>query len=318
VGARINASVGKYASNSTEDYEDFGAAVTGRWDIVTSTYVDGGLSVVKSHEERASRDNVGGVEPTEFVVLTGQAGFTRALGRVSLYVDTELKDYQFSDGRTASGVIDNSSRDRKEYSLTTRVAYELVPQYDIFVQGTLDQRRYDDTVTSNRDSDGWDASVGLDIDVSGKVKGDVSVGYVNRSYDAVGAADTGSLKVDSNILWNPTEITSVTGGVFASVQETTVANSSGYLSRGGSVGVDHELMTNVLLNTELSYQNDAFEGSGIDQIDDDILGASFGVNYLWNRNFNLGVSYGYTDRDSNTANGSYTDNRILTNVSFTY
>ena len=107
--------------------------------------------------------------------------------------------------------------------------------------------------------------------------------------------------------WFATPLTTVTVSGDSRVEETTVGAASGYDRNSLSVNVDHELLRNVILSGGVSYTNNDFNDN---PRNDDTTGATVGVKYLINRNFDLGLNYTYTNRDSNTAGFDYTRNVV--------
>ena len=77
------------------------------------------------------------------------------------------------------------------------------------------------------------------------------------------------------------------------------------------LGVEHELLRNVILAANVGYTRDDF--SGINRTDDTIS-AGGGVNYLLNRNFSIGAGYNFTTRSSDDKNEEFDRNLIRIGV----
>lgn len=305
---------GIYDENDDENYSDFNVSLDGRLDVLRETYILLGVKHSKQHQERGSVDNnAGSTEPTEYTITGGNIGVQRQVRRISFDLNNTFDVYDFDDDVTSAGAnIDNDDRDRDEFASNLRVSYEITPGYNAFVDGTYVNNKYDQTASAGRDSEGYDVAVGAAVDLGGKTKGEVFVGYLTREYDdSTTFADIDGVAFGAELLWNPTAITSVELGINRSVEETTVSGASGYLSTGYSAEVQHELLRNVLVGANVSYTTNEYEGaaSGSER-EDDLTAAGFDVKYLFNKNLSLDAGYGYSDRDSNLSGQDYDDNKF--------
>src|SRR6202007_1699831 len=106
--------------------------------------------------------------------------------------------------------------------------------------------------------------VGATIDLTGVTYIEVFGGYLNQYYQAPLSSIHG-IDAGAKIVWNVTELTSVKLNAGRSPQDennTSLSsagvsvNSPGYLRSLVILSVDHELLRNVLLHAEASYEND--------------------------------------------------------------
>jgi hypothetical protein len=74
------------------------------------------------------------------------------------------------------------------------------------------------------------------------------------------------------------------------------------------VNADHELLRNLLLNINASYENDSFQG--IVRTDNVFTGGG-GLRYLVNRNLFFGGSFSYQRRASTASGASYSQSILL-------
>lgn len=309
----IGADVGMYGDNDDEDFEDYHAIFRGRYDVQEKTFIFANLSYENLHEERgAPNANGNSSEPTEYDVLTAGLGFTRQLRRISLTVDGSIRELDFDDvNAIGGGIIDNDFRDRSEVNGNVRVGYEFKPNYEAFVKLGYNTRSYDQAVSSGRDSDGYDVSVGTAVDISGKTRGEVYVGYMEQSYDNSNVfKDIDGVKYGGDLLWNASALTSLRASISRSIEETVLGNASGYILTGYKVSVEHELRRNILLGANIGLTNQEYDGGTLNR-DDDILQGGLEGKYLINNRFSVGASYEYTDRDSNIIGADYKKNVFM-------
>ena len=255
-----------YADNSDEDRLDWNVGGNGRVDITRDTNISGGLSYAQLHEDRGAPNAPGlAAEPTEYALFQANAALAHRFNRVTTRVGVGYADYDYDDAPLiGGGVLDQDFRDREEFEQFLRLGYDVSPDTNLYIQGTLNQREYDQkppVVALNRDSDGWAVVGGADFRLSNLAQGDVYV----------------------------------------------AAGASGFLDQSVGLGIDHELMRNVIIGARASYANQDYEGIARS---DDVIRAGLGVDYLLNRNFSVGLGYDYTDRDSNVLGLDYTRNEI--------
>lgn len=312
LNAYANGEFVKYKDENSEDQDNYGVGADARFDILRETFITAGITYDELSEERGSPSAAANsVEPTEYSQTTGTIGFYRGLRKVSLSLDATATQLDYDDGSTSAGAnIDNDDRDRDQYRTNARIGYEFLPDYEAFISGSLDKREYDDT-SVNRDSDGYEITVGTAVNISGKARGEVFVGYMEQDYDSNTLNDIDGAAFGASLLWNPTQITSLNFGVIRSIEETAIANSSGYIATNYSADLEHELLRNVLLGTNISFSNNDYESTTANPREDNILSAGAEVRYLINRNTSAKIDYEYQDRDSNAANQDYTKNIVM-------
>lgn len=323
---RAGASVGTYASNSSENYGDYFAATQGRYDISGSLAALAGAKYEHLHEERDSPDSPGdAAHPVEFDAYTANLGLAQHGLRIGYIASFDFRREDYSNvAALGGGTIDESVRNVNVYSPSLRVSYEFAPRYQAFARVSGNFRDYDNSTGGSatapvRDSSGYRVNVGTTIDLTGITYAEVYAGYLAQNYRSSALGSISGADFGARVVWNVTELTSVSlNGQRTVEDENTIAlsslglsaNSPGYLRSTASLAVDHELLRNVLLHGEVDFENDDYQG--IDRSDDRFdIGA--GVRYLFTRNLYLGASYTYTNRDSSgsAATGEFSRNLVL-------
>lgn len=301
-----------YADNSDEDRLDWNVGGNGRVDITRDTNISGGLSYAQLHEDRGAPNAPGlAAEPTEYTLFQTNAALAHRFNRVTTRVGVGYADYDYDDAPLiGGGVLDQDFRDREEFEQFLRLGYDVSPDTNLYIQGTLNQREYDQkppVVALNRDSDGWAVVGGSEFRLSNLAQGQVYVGYQEQSYDDPTLSDISGLAFGAGVDWFVTPLTTIRIDAASTVEETVAAGASGFLDQSVGLGIDHELMRNVIIGARASYANQDYEGIARS---DDVIRAGFGVDYLINRNFSAGLDYGFTNRDSNVPGLDYTRNEV--------
>lgn len=317
VSGSVNGDYARYDDFSREEYEDYGFDLGGRVDVRRDSAFSADIGYDSLHEDRGAVVTTAGKEPVEYDVLSAKAGYEQRFNRVKVEGWYDTSQLDFDDvSTTIPSLINNDDRDRDEDTYTAQLSYEIQPRYDAYLRYQYNEIDYDDSVDDlglDRSSDGYRAVVGISIDLTGLLVGDFYAGYQEQEYDDAALSNIDDYTAGAELRWNPTSLTTVTGFVDRTIEETTIAFSSGYLSTNFGLRVDHELRRNVLLNANMGYSMNEYEGSavGVKERDDDIYSYGVGVKYIFNRNLYLDASYMFSERDSNILAGDYDVDTVL-------
>lgn len=312
-----------FTDNSSEDYQDYSTGISGRYDIAgdatrQDTFVRGGFTFRRAHEERGSPDDLFGDEPTLYRVWSPTLGVFNRWNRVAVSVDGTVNRIDFDDIKRPRGLVgpvfgslNNDDRDRYEYIVAAQTSYQIQPEYDAYVRFTYNNRDYDnrfDDFGFERSSDGFEIVGGVKLDLTGLLFADVFAGYRTQDYDDSRLKTIDGPTFGLGVTWNATQLTTARLNVLRTVEETTLTGSSGYFATSLQGTVDHELLRNLILSANAGYQQNDYEGISRE---DDIFRAGVSGRYLLNRNFYLSLGYRYEMRDSNVAGQDYDRNTVL-------
>jgi hypothetical protein len=168
----------------------------------------------------------------------------------------------------------------------------------LFVEGRYFDSNYDTSVDrngNNRDNDGYDLVAGAEIDLSGVTFGEVFAGYRSIDYaDNVFETQDG-FTYGATLDWNLTGLTTISFGAAQRLLGTTVDGASGIESTELEIGVDHELLRNLILS--LAYQYDDQDFLNIDRTDD-FKRVILSAEYFLSRRWVIDGGYIYQDRES--------------------
>lgn len=305
------AEFGLHAHNQNEDYTDYFAETEGRLDVTRDINLGLGGGYARIHEERGDPDATAGRNPTEIDRYRAFAAYDQNFGLFGARVEGNFLRLDYMDDDISGpGEINNDDRDRNIFEGSLRASYEVLPpDYEAFIQFGGNRRKYDETPDDTgfeRDSYGWDARTGIALDLGGLVFGEGYIGYFDQIFDEDDSLDdVDGLTYGLTFDWNVTPLTTVNIFGDRTVRETTqneredgrLSSASAALRSSVGVGVDHELLRNLILGSDFVYFNDDFEG--IDR-EDDNLEFGLGARYFVNRNLYLNADYGLRRRLSNT------------------
>jgi hypothetical protein len=220
---------------------------------------------------------------------------------------TRYEDSKLTDGTTAS----NEDRDFSSFGLELRGSYEWMPGIKPFVSVTTDKRIYDLTVDAGgvrRDSKGLTPRIGTSFELSRQLTGEVSVGYLTRTYEDPQLQELNAIIADASLIWAATALTKATFSARSSVSESIETDVSGVLSRDFGVQVDHAFRDWLIGTLKFGYGLDDYVGSS--RVDQRFSGAA-AVTYKMNRNAQLKGEIRREQRNSNVPDEDYVANIFL-------
>ena len=297
--------------------------MTARYDVTRDTALDL-LGRLQLDTQRPGAPAIAPGQPTVFVinrpVILGvgtQAGATQKFGRLALslrgtYDRVWFENAQFSNGTT----LDLASTSYNGYGGLARASYELTPDLKPFVEGTLDTRIHDKPTDFNgfeRDSDGYMVRGGASVAVSELVKGEISGGYGERHYRDPRLPVLRGPVIDAALIYTPSALTTLTLRGTTSMNETTLANASGVLTRAVTATLSHDLMRNLNVAFTGNYFNNDYQGADVKERGG---GAGVRLEYKLTRSVALRGSYNWELLDTSFPNADYTANVFLVGLRF--
>jgi hypothetical protein len=226
---------GFYADNTDENYQDYFVGASGRVDIKRSTQLRLRTRYSRDHESRESPDDADAVagarvadEPTEIDIYSAGAALRHDFGRINATLGGTFDRLSFQDpDAIGGGTINEHDRDRNIYEGSLRVGYQIQPRYEAFVRGSYNQRDYDGLDDGvDRDSEGYGAAVGMEVDFGGVIFGDFFAGYRYQNYDDSTLDSLSGFGAGGEITWNVTKLTTIIGSLTGDLAETTPRSRS--------------------------------------------------------------------------------------------
>lgn len=291
---------GRYSDFSNEDYQDYNIMADGRLDISGKSVLSGDLRYSKLHELRTSPDDRRGITPTEYIETAASVSYFHQFSRLSMRLYGGQVQLDYKNSTSLTGPIYNDDRDRTVTLASLQLGYDVNPGYQVFIRGSTNSRKYDQTFDQSgfaRSSTGYELDAGVAIALTGVTYGEALVGYLSQDYDDPRLVDIDDPTFGGKVTWNLSGLTTLTGVAERVIDETTFGNASGILMNRFYVGVDHELLRNLLLYGKISTTKEDYQG--IDRIDD-VNGIDLSAKYMLNRNFYVSFIYDYQRRNSET------------------
>ncbi|HUW53816.1 MAG TPA: outer membrane beta-barrel protein [Rhodanobacter sp.] len=299
-------SAAQYRTNSSENSRDYRLDVSGSQRIDRYGNLFGGLGISRSHEDRTSPDDVFGTRPTVFTDAHAHIGIAQRWQSFSLRTGATYNHLVFHNVTDAAGaVIDNGDRNRDVLGLGMRFGYALSRQTDLFVQGTLDRRRYERELDDNgyrRDSQGDSWVVGLARSGKGALTGEVYLGEMSQRYDDPRLPDVTLPTAGVSLTWNAPGRTSLSASYSRSILETTLPGASSYVDTSVGVRADHRVDARLSTHAAITVTRSDFRGIGRR---DDVIDTSVGLSYRLSRRVFLDGDYRLLQRHSDLPGANY-------------
>ena len=248
---------------------NFTGKIDGRIDVTHSTRIDLGGRVLVATDAPNSPNLPAGIDKLPiYTTIGGTAGLGQRFNRfdVSIKGDVERTAYQDSkllDGSTAS----NEDRNYDQYGGRLRGGYELSPGLTPYVEVGMDRRKHDlnaDFFGYQRDSRGVTGSVGATFEMTRLLTGDVSIGYVKRTYEDPRLSDLSGLIGNASLIWQASALTTVKLTAASSIGESTIPGVSGVFYRDVGVQVDHAFRQWLIGSVKLGFGYDTYKNAAVE------------------------------------------------------
>ncbi len=251
-----------YASNETESTEQIWAGINGQIDFRRNTEIRVAAEYGRFVEDRGSNfAPIDTRKPVEFDRFFGSVLFDTQSGRLRTQLRTDISRFTYDNARRRSDptqIFVLTGRDYTRVEPQVRVGYDFTPDTQLFFGGAYNQRRYDEIITVDRDSDGGYLYLGFRLRPTPLIRVRAAVGYIWQRYKQP-LGDASGLYTDLELMWFPTELTTVTAQLTRDVSESGAIVTGGPIQTEASLRVDHELLRNLILTGEARYQNSDFE-----------------------------------------------------------
>jgi len=307
-GLRILATgdITRFVELDSEDAEDFKVTATGDLDITERLTTRLGLHHERDHVARSSPDDVGGAKPT----ITFDTGAALRLGFDGEVIDIDGRgSYRRVNVRDNDG-INNDDQDKDEYIGTIRLSYESVPGSKFFIQPSITVEDFldqlDDTGV-NRDSLTGNFLAGVSVDYSAVTFFELGAGYRNRSFDDPALSSESGLSVDGRVIWNATDLSTLTLAIKNAIEDTTTGGASSKDVWTASLRGDHELLYSLLLEAGATFVRESF--NGIDRSDQELT-LFAGADYRMNEYIRVRGRYTMDDKSSDDRTAEFLNHAL--------
>lgn len=307
----------QYINLNEENRTGWNVGANGRLDIFRGSALSAGTSYAVLHEPRYSPDQSGqAATPTRYSVFHNEASVTYQPYRFGLTLGGTYEQFAYhSTPLVGGGIEDNSDRDKNSYGGYARASYRVGKGTEVFLRGSYDMRSFHKKIDRNgvnRDSHGYRADAGVKLFLTHLLEGEAFAGYSRQSFKAPLQSVSG-FDFGARLNYYATELMTVHLTASRTLGDTTLAGASVSNDQSFGLGVDYELLRNLILQAGGDYTFSDYEGIARR---DKYLEAYLNAKYLINRYLSADASYIYSQRRSNVAGQGFTDNSVSLGLHF--
>ncbi len=196
--------------------------------------------------------------------ITANAALIHEAGAFDLKLGAGFDREIFSDvDLSGGGSEDNSDRNYTEVNVKLRGVFNPGAKLQPFVEVAYAPRFHDETSDRNgvkRNSKGYAITAGLRIDDDPVWSGEIAASYLLRDYDEANLATEKAPGLLANLLWRPTEITSVNFNASVALNETSTVGEGARTNWNFGATLARELRENIILSAGANF--DLTEATG--------------------------------------------------------
>lgn len=306
----------KYIDNIEENSLDYGFEIGGQLDALEKSNLTASLIFDKKHQGRGDpNDDVAGVfeeELTNFNTLTVKFGGLYNEDAILVKLDVKADSIDYDD----AGTTDNDDRDLVKLKTTARLGYEWVPGSTAFVETSYDLRHFDKAVDNagfKRSSRGFEILLGNTLDLTSVTFAELGIGFIRQTFGSqpTGIPNIGptqGISFKGSLVWNPTDLITITGNLRRQVNETTIPGAASAFTSSFELKADYGLLEELLLSAGAKLNLETFDG--IDRMDKS-LKIDLGGKYYIGPHFIAAAKYTYEERFADDPGGSFVNNSFI-------
>lgn len=299
LGASFSAKDARYKENSSENYTDYKASTRAKLELNHGLSIPFQAGYQNNHLRRGDPENTNMLEPTEYDTYSFDTGFVLTGHRLELTTTGGVKKFEYEDGLSTAGFIDNQDRNRLESTGSIRFGAPREGRIAPYVYSRYRDVDYDQTVDNsgiNRNSTSLGGGVGANFDLMSVTRSELQFGYVTRDIADPRYDDVQDFTYLASIFWEPSTLTSfrVTGE--REIEETSLNNTAASIDTSLDFGIRYELAPAIHIAPEVGVMEREFEGNQARKLRRYNAGTE--ITYKMNRNIWWSAEYEYiTQKD---------------------
>lgn len=294
----------RYFSESPVNSDEWNIRGLGRLDVGSSVALTAEGQAARIQEEPFTSGTDSDIAAlSRYSRVYGALRGQYQMGRVRATGSLDVTNYSFSDIETSDNMFfSQADRDRVAKRAVGQIEYALSPSFTAYGQLTYSDIDYDMPFLlngdPNRDSHGFRGLVGVDLDLSGFMRGTVGIGYSERHFRSPFYDTAHGLSAEVQLEYFPSDLTTMTLRVGRRIEDSAIASISAFWDTGVSFRIDREIRYNILGYLEARYSNQNYVDSTRKA---DTYRLRGGAQYLLSPSLRMIFNTGYSKRDVNNA-----------------
>lgn len=308
---RATADTRFYRELESEDDRAYDLEATGRLDITRRTQATARVLYGVVQEDRSSDDAQASGSRAELTTSGVAAGLSHRFNRLTVAIRSGVTDFDYQDARDGTGLaINNDDRDYRETSFGMRASYAFRGGLTAIADAETLSRDYRSAVDDDgfdRDSEGVRLRAGLAADISPVWQAEVTLGYGRQAADDPQLGEISGLLIDGLLAWRPNALTTVQLDAASRIEETTLANAAGVLTRAIGLELRHALLRELILTGRLSGEWQDYNRPAPDQTRTTM---TLAADYALNRAAALNATFTHGRTVTEDETTDYRENRL--------
>ena len=295
-GVYLSAADARYFGQPLQSRTDGIASVGGSIDIGRDRLTLG-IAHLSQHEDRSDLNALASDRPVGFRVDDARLSYTAVFDRLTITPEAELSAWHYGDTTVLGQFARQTYRDRTMLRGGTTFRYEFAPLRNIVLVTRALSQHYLNPLAgqASLNSSGYQALVGVDYDGDSLWRARILAGGETRQFAAPQYHAHTAFIAEGDLTWNPTGMTTVRASLSRTIEDAAQEGVSGFTYTAGKIGIDHELLRDVLINASAGLRHAAFLQGGHQSG----ASAGAGVTWLFSRYARVSATY-----DLNTAHGA--------------
>ena len=233
-------SFGFYLSAPTQNFQNYGVAAEGKFEIREDMYVTAKVGFVRNTEALGTPDTAFAQAPTVVDSIPLELSFYQRFNRFFYQLTAAALVLRYYDNSTILPTgLPGASRDRTDYAERIRFGYEINDDTSIYVAPGLEQRIYTQYINQagqQRDSNSWFFNIGASTKLNKTTTLDGFIGYQSLSYIAGGPATGATIFGLAGVWRDGYAPLTLRPSFLRSINESAQSNYQNYIST--VLGVD--------------------------------------------------------------------------------
>lgn len=267
-------------------------------------------------------------EPTFYHYAQGYLGLERENDNWFGWLEGRLNYYNYLNVDRRDGSLSiQDDRDRDEQEIATRLGHKLDEAHRVYTQVTFNGRGYeertDSTAVQTRDSQGYEALLGMEWDrrETGGFQADAGVGLLQQDYDDARMKDPATLAFDAQLDWQVNDEWNLQGTAYRTLKETTHPGVAGYIQTAVSLQAEYQFHPQWQLGVSGRFWRNDFQTNRFSSFPhriDDMWQGGVGIDYRLSEEQAICTEYRHLHRDSSDDAIDYNANAIMVSLQVNY
>ncbi|MBA3449023.1 MAG: outer membrane beta-barrel protein [Pseudaminobacter sp.] len=248
-------------------------------------------------------------------ILNASLGLEKDAGKARFGITGGIERDIYGDADlSAGGVLSQKDRNSTLAIVSLRGGYEISPALTPFLETETGRRFYDEEFDAGgfeRSSNRLAARAGVELDISEKLTGEFSAGWIREDFDDDRLESISGPTLNADLFWSPERGTRVNLAAATTVEGTTTAGESGSILHAGRLSVEREIRANLTANAAAGVSYRDYTGSDGHDL---TLSAEAGTTWWLNRQAGLTGRLRHETLKSNLPGRDYEANSVFLGV----